>query len=178
MAELGHGTGSPLRPPPSMARIQVCSTCLDPGMCHVVMWTDGVSWVLGNRVQGRQELRSSVKVRHNENQETQRNRLAGSRQCRQSTGCGPPPTLHRLAGRLRGWHTGQGTRGVCGVRAAMARTLTLRPWVRTDGAPVRARPWPSQPRLNPQQTFSCRQSVDPSYERWNVRNVIMFLINR
>lgn len=70
-------------------------------------------------------------------------------------------------------------RGTPGVRgAARARTLTLRPWVRTDGAPVRARHWPSQHRLNPQQTFSYRQSVDPSYERWNVRNVIMFLINR
>ena len=131
------------------------------------------------------ELRSSVKVRHNENQETQRNRLAGSGLAGSlgSLGPGPPPTplpppdWARSGPAGRGLTQDRGHEG-CGVRGCRARTLTLRPWVRTDGAPVRARHWPSQHRLNPQQTFSYRQSVDPSYERWNVRNVIMFLINR
>ena len=69
------------------------------------------------------ELRSSVKVRHNENQETQRNRLAGSGLAGSlgSLGPGPPPTPLPPpdCGQVRaGWagaDTGQGTRGVRGA---------------------------------------------------------------
>ena len=72
------------------------------------------------------ELRSSVKVRHNENQETQRNRLAGSRQCRLGWAGPQPrprPTAHsapsdsqcRAGARRAGADIGQGTRGVRGA---------------------------------------------------------------
>ena len=97
----------------------------------------------------------------------------------------PRPTAHsapstRLgqAGRAgRGLTQDRGHRGAGSGAAGRARW----PWDLGFGLMVLLcvlGTGPASPAANPQQTFSYRQSVDPSYERWNVRNVIMFLINR